>query len=533
MSKFFLIFFLLVLIFVFPGCQKAKKTDMRSLVSHDAFIFIESNDLSVTLQSLTKNNAFKDLSTAKKDFSFLKNIQLAIAVTGFETSENQVTAENSVLDFKPSFVAIADTHAWQWQTISLVENQINNFIFEKFGTDTEFIQFEKDEGRWFVWTTKDNRKAFAFVDGSRIFFSNNKDSIVNCLSVKNGKAESLKINESLTKAYLIKSPDNLAFGYVSSNGIAQIADYLSIPLAINATESEEGRSFITVILSQILQNTVKEIVWTATESENGITDEFSIAINTGSINILKNTFSTSTKTENNVLQFVPPDIRSVTRYNLQNPLAAWRSLLLVSAQNTNNQNRKILMQFSNDLLNSYAITDAETFLAAIDSNILTLQFDAESENSASIVEIKDSEKIKKSITDQINFDSPARIIGNTKIWESKDQQISAAFVENKLILGNSEGVDKCIEAKNSGRNITQNSFYKEFSKSPATAITFAKDSSSTKNLSAVLANDSEKKPEAVKYYLTETSFTEKDVERKTVSDFGLIGIILEKLIQPD
>jgi hypothetical protein len=37
----------------------------------------------------------------------------------------------------------------------------------------------------------------------------------------------------------------------------------------------------------------------------------------------------------------------------------------------------------------------------------------------------------------------------------------------------------------------------------------------------------------VKYYLTETSFTEKDVERKTVSDFGLIGIILEKLIQPD
>jgi hypothetical protein len=332
---------------------------------------------------------------------------------------------------------------------------------------------------------------------------------------------------------LIKSPDNLAFGYVSSNGIAQIADYLSIPLAINATESEEGRSFITVILSQILQNTVKEIVWTATESENGITDEFSIAINTGSINILKNTFSTSTKTENNVLQFVPPDIRSVTRYNLQNPLAAWRSLLLLSAQNTNNQNRKILMQFSNDLLNSYAITDAETFLAAIDSNILTLQFDAESENSASIVEIKDSEKIKKSITDQINFDSPARIIGNTKIWESKDQQISAAFVENKLILGNSEGVDKCIEAKNSGRNITQNSFYKEFSKSPATAITFAKDSSSTKNLSAVLANDSEKKPEAVKYYLTETSFTEKDVERKTVSDFGLIGIILEKLIQPD
>ena len=502
---------------------------MRSLVPHDAITFIESNDLFFTINSLTKNKAFKELSTAKTDFSFLKNVQLAVVITGFETSENQVTAENSVLDFKPNFVAIADTHAWKWQTISLVENQINNYILEQFGADTEFIQFEKDGGRWFAWTAKDARKAFAFVDGSRIFFSNNKDSIINCLLVKNGKAESLKTNESLNNAYSIKSEKNLAFGYVSPNGIIQIANYVSIPVAIDATESEEGRSFITAILPQILQNTAKEIVWTATESENGITDDFFIAINTESINILKNTLSTSTQTGGNILQFVPPDVYSVTRYNLQNPFVAWRSLLFVTAQNTQNQNGKIFMQFSKGFLNSYAITDADAFLAAIDSNILTLQFDAESEKSALIVTVKDMEKIKKSVTDQINFKFPAKVIGNTKIWQSEDQQISAAFVEHQLILGDSESVYKCLEAKNSERNFAQNSYYKKFSESKATAITFAKDVNSTNNLSTVLASDYLKKKDVVNFYLTETSFTEKGIKRKTISDFGLIGMILEKL----
>ena len=529
MSRYFFIFFLLVLFFVFSSCQKPKKTDMRSLVRDDAITFIESNDLSVSLNALTKNKAFKELPPENTDFSFLKNIQLAIVITGFEASENQVTDENFVLNFKPNFVAIADTHTWKWQTISLVKNQINNYILEKFGTDTEFTQFEKDGGRWFTWTAKDSRKAFVFVDGSIIFFSNNKDSIINCLLVKNGKAKSLKTNESLNNAYSIKSENNLAFGYVSANGIAQIANYVSIPVAIDATESEEGRSFITAILPQILQNTTKEIFWTATESENGITDDFFIALNTESINILKNTLSTSTNTEGNILQFVPPDVYSVTRYNLQNPFVAWRSLLFVTAQNTNNQNAKIFMQFSNGLLNSYAITDADTFLAAIDSNILTLQFDAESEKSALIVTIKDIAKIKKSITDQINFKFPAKVIGNTKIWQSEDQQISAAFIENQLILGDSESVYKCLEAKNSGLNFAQNSYYKKFSESKATAITFAKDLHSTKNLTAVLASDYLEKKDVVNFYLIETFFTEKGIERKTISDFGLIGTILEKL----
>jgi hypothetical protein len=83
--------------------------------------------------------------------------------------------------------------------------------------------------------------------------------------------------------------------------------------------------------------------------------------------------------------------------------------------------------------------------------------------------------------------------------------------------------------ENSGLNFAQNSYYKKFYESKATAITFAKDLHSTKNLTAVLASDYLEKKDVVNFYLIETFFTEKGIERKTISDFGLIGMILEKL----
>lgn len=499
---------------------------MRSLAPHDAIAFIESRDLAQTLGFLTKN---KKSNSEPKDFSFLKNIQLAIIIEGFEATESSKTEENSGLDLMPRFVAVAETHAWNWQTISLVKNQMHNFIVEKFGADTEFRQFEKDSGRWFEWIAKDDRKAFAFVEGGRIYFSNNRDSIAKCLSVSNGDTESLKINESLNKAYSTQIENDAAFGYISPNGIAQIAGNMSILLAFNATESEVGRSFIISVLPKILQNTTREVIWTATETETGVQDEISVTINVDSSNISRSSFSTSAIFDSALLQFVPPDIFIITRYNLANPSEAWRDLLFAVAQNADSQYRKVFIQLSNNLLNSYAIADAEKFLATVDSNLLTAHLDAENEKSVLIVNFKDAEKIKESITDQINFRLPAKVFGKAKIWESEDRQISAAFTENHLILGDSESVYECLFAKSGGRNFTQNSFFKRFSESKATAVTFGVDTSSFENLSAILGIEKLDKDYTSRNYLTETFLTERSFERKTVSDFGFIGMILEKL----
>ena len=511
----------LTTIFLIFFYRTPQKIDLRGFAPNDALAFFEVDDLSKTLDALTENKTFQELAKSKKDFSALKNVQIAVIVTGFETSEKQITDENSILNFQPHFVAIAETYAWEFQTDSLVRNQINAFVKKNYGDDATLEINDKNGGKSYVWTAKDGRTTFAFVEKSRIYFSNDETAIEKCLAVKRGETESLLKDENLSNALSLKSENNLAFGYVSSEGVAQIANLTGISTAIEATENEEERSFIARVLPQIFRNTTKEIVWTAQKKERKVEDRFYISLTDEVSSVFRETLQTSAKTEINAPKFLPDDVFSATLYNLKNPLIAWRSLLLVTAKNTDAASGKLLIQFSGDLLGPYGISDAETFLSAIGSDILTAQFDAEGEKSVSVFTVKDAEKVKKSIA-EINFKFPPEKQENAEIWQSEDKTLTAAFTENKLVLGDAESVLKCLRTKQNGQNL------KIFSTSSAVSTTYSKIADPTEKIADLLGNTLENKNISA-FYLTETDFVKKSIERKTVSDFGLLGTILENI----
>ncbi len=507
---------------VFISCS-SKPTDLRSLAPAESLVYLETNDLGKTLENLTQGKAFQQLAKQTPDFSALKNIQVAIAVTGFEASENQVTAENSVLSFKPRFVAIADTHAWNWQTLTFTEEKIGQFVAETLNSEVALTKIEKSGGKLFTWTAQDERKLFAFVQDSKIFFGNDEAAIEKCLAVSRGESDSF----AKTGKTFERNEKTLAFGYVSSEGIAQISNVAGVSTAIDTTESEEGRGFIAGVLSQILKNSVKEIVWTATKTEQGIEDKFAVALKTETASILSQTMVTTQNTQTVFAEFVPTDVFSVTRYNLQNPLISWRSLLLVASKNTDELNARILIQNSNSLLQSYEVADAETFLSAVDNEILTVNFDAEGEKSVVIVGVKDAEKLKKSIA-EINFKTKAEMNFNAEIWRTEDKLTIAAFVENRLILGEAESVLKCLQAKQNNQNFTKNPSFKFFNESKTVAVTAGSEIDSAEKIVEVLAELKDKNARITTHYLTETRYNEKGFERKTVSDFGVIGDIIER-----
>ena len=70
--------------------------------------------------------------------------------------------------------------------------------------------------------------------------------------------------------------------------------------------------------------------------------------------------------------------------------------------------------------------------------------------------------------------------------------------------------------------------FQRFKENKSVAVTFAKDIDSAEKIVEVLGNAKENKS-AITSYITETRFTEKGIERKTVSAFGLLGTILEQL----
>jgi ribosome-binding factor A len=512
----------------FAACH-TKPTDLRTLAPAETFVYMEVNDLAKTLNSLTESKSFQELATDKPDFSAFENVQAAVVVTGFETSEQKLTSEDSVLNFKPLFAVIADTHAWKPTAVSIAENQIGKFAKDNYGDEVKLEKSEKADAKFFVWTSSDGRKLFSAVSGSVIYVGNDESILDKCLAVGRGAAESLVKNENVARAREnAKSENLLAFGYAAPEAVAQIANVAGVSAAIETTEEDAGRSFIAQVLPQILRNTTGEIVWTANRSERGIEDTIFVSLNNETASVFKETLISNSETETNSAEFLPTEIFSATRYNLKNPLIAWRSLLLVTAKNTDALSGKFLVHLSDGLLEPYGVANAETFLSQIESEILTAQFDADGEKSVVIVTVKNAEELKKSISNEINFKVSSKKTENASVWHSEDKQIAAAFVENKLILGDGEMVLKCLQAKQTGQNFTKNQLFQNLKESKSVAFTFAKDKNSAEKIVEVLGNAQENK-NTISVYTTETRFGENGIERKTVSAFGLLGTILEQL----
>jgi hypothetical protein len=524
-GRIFTFYFLLFTFYFCLSCS-SPPIDLRSLAPSETLVYLETSDLGKALGALTESRAFQDAAKRTPDFSALKGLQTAIAVTGFEASENQVTAENAVLSFKPLFVAIVDTRTWNRYALSFTEEKLGNFVNETYGGEVVLDTAEKAGGKSFVWTAKDGRKAFAFVKDSRIFFSNDAAALEKSLSVSRGEGDSLMKNEALAK---IRSggaaKDALAFGYVSADGVAQISNLAGVSTAVEATDDDDGRSFIARVLPQILRGSVKEIFWTATKTEQGIEDKYTILLTPENTAVVKETLVPATLVQSNSAEFLPAEVFSATRYNLQNPQIAWRSLLLVAGKNTDAASAKILIAFSGSLLEPYGVADAETFLSAVESEIWTASFDAEGEKSVVIANVKDAEKLKKMFA-ETKFKPGIKTPDNPDFWHSEDGATTAALTMNKLILGDTESVQKCLAAQSTGQNFTKNAAWQKFAETGAVAVSYGKDT--TEKVIDALSEKKAENAQLLTNYTTETRFNAAGIERKTVSPFGLIGRILEQ-----
>lgn len=505
---------------------------MRVLAPNEALVYLETPDLGETLQAMTENQAWENSAAEKPDFSALKNIQAAVIVTGFETSEKQVTDQNAILNFKPHFILIADTHQWKSTAVSIVENQIGQFVRKTYGGDVKLEKSEKRDAKFFTWTSADGRKLIAAVSKSVIYVGNDESLVDKSLAVQRGEAESLLKNENLAQALENSaSGDNakkLAFGYISPEGVAQIANLAGISVAVSTSEEGSVRSFIAKVLPEVLQKTTKEIVWTARKKEQGIEDEIIVKTDAEVSTVFKETLIPGAETRFQTAEFLPQQFNSVTRYNLQNPQIAWRSVLLVASKQMDAASSRLLLQFSNAFFEPYEISDGEAFLSAAGAEIVTARFDEEGENSVVIADVQDAEKMKKSISDEINFKLKPEKIGAGEVWQSEDKLTAAAFVENKIILGERESVLNCLRAKESGKNFAKTVQFQNLPKDSAVAVTIAKDTESEQKIVETLGRLKEKKGNYTGFYTTATRFTGNGFERRNVSDFGLIGTIVEQ-----
>ena len=504
----------------------SKPADLRSLIPADSLIYLESNDLGAVMSAITERPAFREAAKTIPDFSALNGVKLAVGVTGFETKEQPVTDENSVLSFQPRFVAILETNAWNFQALAFTEHKLGEFINNVYGGEVELNISDKNDGKYFVWTAQDGRKAYALVQGSLVFFGNDESAIEKSLAVKRGEAESIAKNPKITNG------ERLAFGYVSPDGVAQIANIIGVKYASDASDEPEVQSAVAAVLPQLMRSSVTEVIWSETKSQDGVEDNFQITMPSDLAKVFDETMVRGGRLDASLVDFVPSEALSVTVYNFKSAQVAWRSLILTTQKSLGPLAAKVFAEIANSAFEPYGVEDAETFLSNSGSSILSMKFGGDDELPLAVTSYRDESNVHRSFPTGKLTPAIGRSPNGDKIYAAADRSFGFGILTNgKLVFGDPKKIYGSIHSSEQSDTAKNRESLGFLIASNAPVATIGRESETATQIANVVSERNSAAPTTK--YQSETRFTKTGVERKTTSDFGFIGWIITQFADKD
>jgi len=445
-----------------------------------------------------------------------------VAVTGFETSEEKLTDEHSVGRVQPHFVAVADTHAWHFQAVGFAEQKIGAFVADIYDSEPTLEKPEKNGGRYLTWTAKDGRKAYAFVIGSIIYFGNDETAIDKCLAVKRGEADSIAKTGKIQSA----SQETLASGYVSADGIAQIANIVGLKFASEAGEDSEVQSAIVGLLPQLLRSLITDITWSASLTEQGIEDKYKIGMPPEIANVFNETMAPDDSGGSELPDYLPQGAKTASVYRFRNPQVAWRSLLVIAQKQMPPSAGSLIGPISSALLEPYGISDPDRFLGSVGPTVATANDAEDGEKPIVVTSIVNEDGLKTSVA------KDAVIVKDHEQTVFDEGKIGISYLNGRVHVGDANTVVGAV-AKETAEPEDRKPYLREYlSKRTAPITTYSYDDRiavQIRDMFRIAYGGKDDKANSVA--ITETRFTKSGMERRTVSDFGLIGSIIAQLAQ--
>lgn len=501
-------------VFVF-GFYRTRSRELRDSVPGSSLAYLEIKDVGAVYGSILTNAS--NAKTGAPDF--LDGIEAAVAITGFEASEQTLTARSSVLNIKPTFAAIVDTNAWRWQVDGLIDGPLNDFIRDQYGNKTKRSKHAGKYGDLLVWTAPDGRKSFAVKEGSRIILGNDLAAVESCQSASKGEVQSL-LGDSELQEFYSENDDSQVIGYFPRRSIEKFADMAGVSAAVSGSEQEGIRAFISRLVPQMLRNGVDSVTWTSRNRLQYFEDHIRINTRNEVSEVFAETMKPAKADWERIADFLPEDTGSVTHYNLQNPLIAYRSLILTAAKSADPVSGRLIAAFSDSMLQPYGVSDAEAFLATVGPELVTLQTHRDEDASAAIAIVKDREGLIKVLERSIGTSADPNIADGTVVWVSVDKSAAAAIAGDVLVLGDRGVVLDALKKKGKSSRLAGTREFNSLIRSEAPAATVGRDSrnygfqKSTKSENAGL-------------YFSETSFSKHGITRRYESRFGLIGTLVD------
>jgi hypothetical protein len=190
-------------------------------------------------------------------------------------------------------------------------------------------------------------------------------------------------------------------------------------------------------------------------------------------------------------------------------------VLLTIQKLTDPGSGKIVAALSNSFFEPYGIKDGEIFLGSVSPNLVTVKYD--DEDDVAVISRTNDPKTFNSAIDPETAKSPGSRI-----------QISESGLENVNLLGNAETVAKCTQAHQSGKNLQKQPISGGSNDIPPIR-TYGVDRDTAATLATILSERRSDDVSAASRYVVETRFNKNGMERRLVSEFGLIGAIITML----
>lgn len=536
------------------------RVDMTAYVPADSLVFIESNSLLDLATAISTTDAWQKLgpqtglklpesgnnwSTFLARYTGLGSAPAVIATraqVAFVMLDLTSSGDGDSLEYKSDAALIIETHTSQGRVQTAAENLLRDFATRTYGQPRfEHVTVEGYDA-W-RWLSPDGlHRIVAAVDGSVVIIGNGEKALGACLSVHRGQRPSLfhrpEVEQMRSR---VNAGSGLVFGYVSTPGTTKLISALAPMLLGPISEREEFQRFLTSASSKLLES----VGWSAHAAKGGIEDTYFLGVKSELVTRLRPAFTPTQTNFQGGWEFVPPEVSSVTTYNLRDPTAAWELLLAGISSQLDVVSAVMFTTSFRALLTPYGIDDPTPFLKAVKPDLLTVRLDSQADRAVLIAGIASQDDLRKIISRQFGPGSRSEKIGDVDLVKSEDEEFAAAFAGDYFLLGAPDDVKRCLTARSSKTTLVGSSAKLEalthYFEKPSTAIiiTFAKDGERARALLASLAaikgaqlNASaslEQTIEGLPYAVTETTLGDGGFEKRTRSDFGQFGFLISYL----
>lgn len=548
----------LVVIAVWLWWVKPKNVDMAAYAPADSLLYLEANRPFEVVETVAETEAWKAFEKSMDappsaprshllesfvrwtgigpiQSVILSRAQIAVVVTDLGTTESGDT-----LKVKSEGAILIETHTAEGRIRPPFEQALKTLAEKTYGRPTP-RRVTVDGVEFIEWIAPESsRQIVGTVAGSLVIIGTSEHVVQNCLAVSKGRRPALKDDPELNRMRLRLAADRaLSFGYVPAGNSARLLA-VGIPLLLGRAPDSEFQRLITTGAAKVFGS----LGWSSRPYLTGIEDRYLIGFQPAVVARLKPNFG-STGIASQMQRVVPNDVYSVTSYKFADPATAWQSLKTAVSSQVDALSTIVFSSLLKSALLSYGIDDPETFLGAVDGELLTLRLDENAERSILIAGVRDRAILREMLTKKMSLNPRSNGEQSAEIFEDSAGDLAAGLTNEFVVLGGPTDVRRYAETRGAAAAVLSAEKLKKmtFFSSPSSAanvVTYTDDEGrvhsffatiiAAKGAPAVASTRIEDAIAGLPYSVTETTLGDDGLERTTRSPLGQFSTLLPLLI---